>query len=285
MSKPNLLGFASSVGIYRNKRIWDLSRLLSKSIPRKVEFSKMAPMLFQATMAYAAENQIDGNFHGYTTKDWTEIFAGNNVQVTPSEASEIVKGFHEVGLFEGDKIRSWMKFNRHLADYEGIVKRKRKAAKEMHRKREQEAQSAHVDPSKNGEGTAPKTAPKPVQKDSASKQLWVLDQALKGARGGAKKALLIQREELLSQTTGVDLSQPSPSPAPSAPAAPKLSAKERQAQFERGMLAAGKACIDNGTPELLTEQNVIALLNHGYKLPAEVERKFRKLISANPVPE
>src|SRR3989442_5183936 len=99
MSKPNLLAFSSSVGIYRNKRMRDLDRVLSKTIPRKVQFSKLSPMLFQAVMAYAGENQIDGNFDGYTTQDWTEIFTFNGIEVSPSEASAIIKGFREVGLF------------------------------------------------------------------------------------------------------------------------------------------------------------------------------------------
>src|SRR5205823_10243178 len=118
MSKPNLLGFSSSVGIYRNKRIRDLRRLLSKSIRHKVEFADMAPMLFQVVMAYAGENQIDGNFEGYSDEDWSEIFAHNNILVTPVQASAIISGFRQVGLFEKDKIRSWSKFNRHFAEHE-----------------------------------------------------------------------------------------------------------------------------------------------------------------------
>src|SRR5207247_6276771 len=152
MSKPNLLAFSSSVGIYRNKRMWDLKRLLSKSIHRKVEFAAMSPMLFQAVMAYAAENQIDGNFHGYTMTDWTEIFGFNGIELNPSEASAIIQGFREVGLFDDDKIRSWMKYNRHLADYEGIPRAKRQAGKLSAKRRQQEAKAAvktgHVDISK-----------------------------------------------------------------------------------------------------------------------------------------
>src|SRR6266498_954800 len=98
MSKPNLLAFSSSVGIYRNKRMMDLQRLLSKSLPGKVERSNMAPMFFQVVMSYAAENQIDGNFDGYSPDDWCKIFVTNNVPVTPPEASNIIKAFRDVGL-------------------------------------------------------------------------------------------------------------------------------------------------------------------------------------------
>src|SRR6266576_5719081 len=160
MSKPNLLAFSSSIGIYRNKRIRDLRRLLSKSIRAKVDFCELSPMLFQVVMAYAAENQIDGDFSGYTRDDWRLIFAGNNVDVDADQAAIIIKSFHEVGLFEKDKIRSWMRYNRHLADYEGILKAKRKAAKMMHKKWHQQAKeslnNSHGDPSKNGEKPAPK---------------------------------------------------------------------------------------------------------------------------------
>src|SRR5882724_8133052 len=178
MSKPNLLGFASSVGIYRNKRMRDLHKLLCKSIPTKVSFAELAPMLFQVVMAYAAENQIDGNFEGYATDDWCEIFASNHVHVTPTQANVIIKGFAQVGLFDQDKIRSWMKYNRHLADYEGIVKAKRKAAKMMHQKRSMEARAALKEP-QNSNG---KHAPEPEKNGSetesastASKQLWLLE--------------------------------------------------------------------------------------------------------------
>ena len=287
MSKPNLLAFSSSVGIYRNKRMRDLRRLLSKSIHVKVDFADLSPMLFQIVMAYAGENQIDGDFYGYSTEDWCEIFATNHVGVTASQASAIVKGFREVGLFDKDKIRSWMKYNRHLGDYEGIVKAKRKAAKMMHKKREQEARNAvktdHSDYSKNGE----KPGQKPGEKDSPSKQLWVIDQALLKARGQARRDLLLQKEQLLSSATGVDLSSPPPSPAPPPPPVPKKSAKQRDQEWELAYLKAGKEAIENGSPEILTESMVRALLKHGYKLPAEVERKFRKLFKEtdNPVPE
>src|SRR2546425_4776877 len=272
MSKPNLLAFSSSVGIYRNKRMRDLSRLLSKSAP---QFSNMAPMLFQVTMAYAAENQIDGNFQGYTTQDWTEIFVTNNVPVTPSQATAIVKGFREVGLFDGDKIRSWLKYNRHLGDYEGIVRRKRKAAKEMHRKREEEARERHVDPSKNGENPTPKSVQKAAQKDSPSKQLYLVNQALETARGRARKELLIQKQQLLSAHTGVDLTPPPPSPAPP-PAKPprKITAAEQEAEY----LSMAQTTLAD-YPDGLSERMVTALVKAGHRLPGPVKSRFRDLVA------
>src|SRR2546426_9350063 len=129
MSKPNLLGFSSSVGIYRNKRMRDLRGILLRQIQMKVAFAELSPMLFQALMAYAAENQIDGDFNGYTPKDFVEIFASNNIPVSLSQAEAIRKAFDSVGLIEDGKIRSWAKFNRHFAEHEKIVKAKRRAGK------------------------------------------------------------------------------------------------------------------------------------------------------------
>ena len=129
MSKPNLLGFSSSVGIYRNKRIRDLRAILRHQIPVKVPFADLSPMLFQILMAYAAENQIDGDFSGYTANDFVEIFVTNDVPVSLGQATAIRKAFDSVGLTEDGKIRSWAKFNRHFAQHEQIVKAKRRAGK------------------------------------------------------------------------------------------------------------------------------------------------------------
>src|SRR5438093_4681169 len=124
MSKPNLFGFSSSVGIYRNKRMRDLRVVLVKQIPRKVPFADMSTTLFQALMAYAAENQIDGDFSDYNSQDVAGIFCANSIEVSVGEASVIWKAFDSVGLLEGGKIRSWAKFNRHFADHEKIQKAK-----------------------------------------------------------------------------------------------------------------------------------------------------------------
>lgn len=287
MSKPNLLGFASSVGIYRNKRVRDLHHLLIKSVHRKVDFADMAPMLFQTVMAYAAENQIDGDFSSYNARDWADIWAVNHVQVSTSEASIILKGFEQVGLFQDGKIRSWAKFNRHLADYEGLVKAKRKAAKVMHKKRENEARAAL----QNGTEAHPKIDPNPekngVKNDSPSKQLWLIEKALENAKGPARKELLTQKRQLLSNSTGVDLShQPEPPQPASKPHKPSSPAESRRASVK-----AARAFLEEGNYDLLTDKMVQDLVDAGEQLPESVRSRFRKLLEQleketghNPVP-
>ena len=79
------------------------------------------------------------------------------------------------------------------------------------------------------------------------------------------------------------------SPAPSLPTAPKKSEKQRQEEWHRGLVNAGKEAIENGAFEILTDKMVIALFEDGYKFPAEVHARFRNLIkkleAGNPVPE
>jgi hypothetical protein len=294
MSKPNLLAFSSSVGIYRNKRMRDLRRLLSKSIQLKVEFADMAPMLFQVVMAYAAENQIDGNFGGYSADNWCEIFSTNNVRVTPAQATTIVNAFREVGLFDCDKIRSWMKYNRHLGDYEGIIRAKRKAAKIMHKKRELEARgglkAGHAEPSQNGSNSAPKPVqngpPKPQPKgDSPSKQLWLLNQAIESAPSRkAKAALQRQKAQLLAGLTGVDLDAPAAVQAKQAEAIGM-----KPSDWTGAALELAKAVLKD-VPDTLTETMVEALLKAGHNpktFPDQVQRRFSRTIERlhNPVPE
>jgi hypothetical protein len=285
MSKPNLLRFSTSVGFYRNKRVLDLEGLLGKYLPGKIERAKLAPTCFQIVMAYAAENQIDGNFDGYTPTDWSRIFAMNNLPFTVPEATNIVKAFREVGLFDGSKIRSWMKYNRHLADYEGIVRSKRKAGKILQQKRQQEARERHVDPSKNGEETAPKTVQKPVQKDSPSRQLFELNQAIEVAPTAKAKATLKRKKiELLSAQTGVDLSMPpSRSPAPPSAKTPNKTAEE----IESEQLVMAQTTLKD-FPDALSDHAVTTLVKHGFKLPSAVRSRFRALLAqlqSNPVPE
>jgi len=292
MSKPNLLAFSSSVGIYRNKRMRDLRRFLSKSDFHKVEFPDMAPMLFQVVMAYAGENQIDGDFHGYSTQDWCEIFGSNHVQVTPAEASTIIKGFHEVGLFKDQKIRSWIKYNRHLGEYESIVKAKRKAAKLMHKKRELEARDSiktgNVEPSQNDQQSSEKPVRKPVRKssqtDSPSKQLWLLNQAIESAKSRKAKATLErQKAQMLQGLTGVDLDAPAVTQVHQAE---QLGIKPQD--WATAVLEMGKACLRD-YPEGLSEPMVIALLSadiNPKSFPAAVQTRFAKTIERmrNPVP-
>lgn len=289
MSKPNLLAFSTSVGFYRNKRVRDLRGEIAKSNRRKIDFCEMAPLLFQVTMAYAAENQLDGNFAGYSIDDWIEIFAHANITVTAAEAAAILKGFHQTGLFDGDKIRSWMKFNRHLADYEGIVRAKRRAGKIMQQKRQQEARAAlrngqpdAPNPEQNHENKPPKTAPKP---DPTSRQIWLLNQQLEATSDPQeRKQLKQQKRELLRQHTGVEPASPSPAP-PLARSERKLSDKDRESQ---NLLLARSTLKDY--PDGLNDSMVRALVKHNVKLPDDVRRKFQKLFveleeASNPVPE
>ena len=296
MSKPNLLRFSTSVGFYRNKRLLDLECSLSKCLPGKIERSKLAPTFFQVTMAYAAENQIDGNFVGYTADHWSKIFVMNNLPVTPNEAASIVKCFRDVGLFEGDKIRSWLKYNRHLGDYEGLVRAKRLAGKLSAKKRQIEAREAvqkapETDQkgAQNGEKTA-QNSEKNVQKhvkkegvkDGVSKQLWVVNEGLKTATGKRRRELAEKREQLISAAAGVDPNPPPPSPAPSSPPARKISAQEREAQH----LQMAQITLAD-MPDALSESMVTALVKAGHKLPSAVKSRFRDLIAKldNPVPE
>ena len=148
----------------------------------------------------------DADFSDYNSQDVAGIFCANSIEVSVGEASIIWKAFDSVGLLEGGKIRSWAKFNRHFADHEKIQKAKRRAGQLSRKKWEREVLGAGLKSdsraSKNGEGNLEKTAPKPVQKaaqnDSPTKELWMVNEALKTARGKAKRELLVKREELLS---------------------------------------------------------------------------------------
>lgn len=274
MSKPNLLAFSSSVGIYRNKRLRDLRVILVKSIPTKINFGELAPMLFQVVMAYAGENQIDGNFAGYTTDDWCEIFASNHIHLTPKEAQAIIKGFAQVGLFDHDKIRSWMKYNRHLADYENIVKAKRKAGKILQQKRALEASSSLRKAHESVENSNGKHDPEPEKNGSetqstaeASKQLWMLNDALKDAKGKARKELLKQKEQLLSGELGVDLSPQAPAPQKRKPT------RAEKGPSEEDLLTGAEYLVSTGQTHLLTRSQ------------RELLARRKKEDGQNPVPE
>lgn len=284
MSKPNLLGFSTSVGFYRNKRVRDLRLLLLKSITDKVSKAELAPMFFQAVMAYAGENQIDGNFSGYTIDDWCEIFASNHLRVEPRQASAIIKGFEQVGLFDHGKIRSWAKYNRHFAEHEQIVKWRKKGAKIMHKKREQEAR----DSLKNRDKSPSEPAPKPEQnghsKKEISRDVMMLERAIAEIPEGhpQRRDLVIERKKLLGQYTGKDLKKPAPAPTP-APGKP------RKPKPGDALMMARQALAD--APELLSDNAARVLIEAG-ELPKGLEGRFRKLIEEhekkvghNPVPE
>ena len=152
MSKPNLLSVSFSIGFYRNKRIRELRKKLSESVSKPIQFCELSPMLFQVLLAFCGENQIDGDLSGYTAEDLQEIFTVNHVPgLTTKEAAAILSAFNEVGLLEDGKIRSFAKFNRHLAEHEKIRKAKRKAAAYMHKQRlmEQKAKAnAQTEPTR-----------------------------------------------------------------------------------------------------------------------------------------
>lgn len=285
MSKPNLLQFGTAVGFYRNIRVREFHDLLQKAVRIKVDFAELAPMLFQVVMAAAAENQINGDFSNYSDARWREIFATNHIPLTQEQATLIRKNLEAVGLLEGGKIRSWMKFNRHLADYEGIVRARRQAGKISAKRREQEAKSAL----KNGHNSPKSSDENPEnngsETTSPSKQLWLIEKALETAKGPAKKELLAQKKKLLADSTGVDLSEPAPAPAAPQPKATKSS----PAQFQRALLNSGRTLIAD-SPDLLTEGMVKALVAAGDELPDQVRHRFPKLLAElesrnNPVPE
>ncbi|HEV2391060.1 MAG TPA: hypothetical protein VG146_01720 [Verrucomicrobiae bacterium] len=287
MSKPNLIQFGTAVGFYRNPRVRELYDRLKKEIPRKVDFAELAPMLFQVVMSAAAENQIDGDFASYNANRWCEIFLANHVQVTLKEASLIRVLFKDIGLFEGDKIRSWAKFNRHLADYEGIVKAKRRAGKLSAKRREQDARSALKGGRKNDEISASEPEKSASENGSASKQLWLIEKGLEKAKGKARRELLVKKERLLSGELGVDLSEPAPAARPPAPKAQK----ETPGGWQRTLLSSARQLLAD-SPELLTEKMVIALANARAKFPEDVYQRFRKVLDGlaekeagdNPVP-
>jgi hypothetical protein len=120
MSKPNLLGYSTAVGFNRNRKVREAREDLLIAIPRKIDFAELAGPLFQTVMAYAAENQIDGNFEAYSNVRIQEIFTMNHWLVTVDEAAAIWKIFNDRGLLDKNKIRSWAKFNKHLSDYEKV---------------------------------------------------------------------------------------------------------------------------------------------------------------------
>jgi hypothetical protein len=283
MSKPNLLGFSSSIGIYRNKRLRDLRLLLLQKIPRKIDFAELAPELFQICMAYAGENQIDGNFEGYDPAAYVEIFASNHVRVSAAEAATIKKAFEAVGLFEGDKIRSWAKYNKHFATHEQILKAKRKAGKIWQKKRAQEAEQQL----KNPEKPPTESAPQPQKNGHGSREIYrdilALEKAIVETPEGSpqRRELSSKRKKLLGQYTGVDLKK-------SQPTAPAPPAKRHKARPGDLLMMARQTLAD--APDMLSASMARALIKVG-ELPEALKGKFGKLLEQpeketghNPVP-
>jgi len=128
MSKPNLLSFKVSIGIFGNKRIADVQADLAKAVPEQVPWATHAQTFFEMLMGYAAENQVNGDFNGYTDSDFYKlVFApkcmAKDIPISIEKTSIIVAAFRERGLLDKNKIRSWLKFNKTLAKHEETVRR------------------------------------------------------------------------------------------------------------------------------------------------------------------
>lgn len=285
MSKPNLLSFRTSIGFFRNPRVLSAREEIGKAITQKIPFADLAPLLFQIVLAYAAENQLDGDFSGYSAKHWHRVFTSNNCDITEREAVVVVKAMKQVGLFDGDKIRSWSKFNWHLAEYESLRKSRRRAGKLSAKKRELYAkrslQNGHTDASEVAAEHKQFRSKTPPKTDSPSKQLWLIDKALEGARGKARRELLQQREQLLSAHTGVDLSPPAPSPAPPPGKSAKLSPKK----WEEVLVSNARQLIADGAEDVVTPEMARALVKAGVELPPSLRARYAQIASGkNPVP-
>lgn len=303
MSKPNLLQYGVSVGFFRNHRVRQARLLIAKRIKRKVDFCELTPLPFEVLLAYAAENQVNGELK-YEPEFFTDIFLWNGMKLEPSETDSIMKIFQEVGLLDGLKIRSWGQFNPHLVKQSQRIKNKRLAGEISAKRRQKEAknwlkngaETGLETPKKvdeKGEKNPQKSFQKPVQKresekgSSSSRELWLLEKALEGAKGPARKELLAKKQKLLSGHTGVDLSEPAPAARPPAPKAQK----EAAGGWQRTLLSSARQLLAD-SPELLTEKMVIALGNAHAKFPEDVYQRFRKVLDGlaekeagdNPVP-
>lgn len=289
-SKPNLLGFSTALGFYRNIRVRELRELLLKQIPRKIEFAELAPVLFQAVMAYAGENVIHGDFSGYGMERWKEIFAVNHIEVSAKEAEAIRKGFSQVGLFDGDKIRSWAKFNKHFAEHEKIKKAKEKAGKIRQQKWAQEAKDSLKRPEKSPSETAPKPEKNGSKNGDQSRQLWFLDKAIAEAQEGSPdwKELRAQRRELLKSTLPKKAAAAAgamPAGAQGPAARPR---KISKGEADQTLLMMARQLLAN-SPDMLEKRHFLALWAAGDDLPADVVNRFggtvgKKEAEHNPVP-
>src|SRR5262245_35033159 len=129
MSKPNVIGYSSALAIARNPRIRDLHDLLQKEIPKKIDFAELACGFFQAALSAAGEHQTDGDFSSWSPQRIHEsIFFVNLFPVTQEDSKKIWSLMVRVGLLKEGKIRSWARYNRHLADYDKLARQNRKNA-------------------------------------------------------------------------------------------------------------------------------------------------------------
>ena len=266
MSKPNLIGFSTALGFYGNKRVCDAQDLAGKSIRTKVDFSIIVPMLFQMVMAYAGANQTDGNFEGYTPKDWRRVFLLNNLELPPDQVQTVIKIFHQVGLFDHGRIRSWNKFNRHLGEYEKIVRAKRLASKMAAKKRAFDAKnelelplkSAQNDeknrsesakkPLKKREKSAQKSAQKNGAADGVSRQVWLLKQQLEMSTSTQEgDAIRARIRELTRSANNLTPAKPVKTSA-----RPARQAQKASAPTEAELLEGAQYLVQIGKHDLLT---------------------------------
>ncbi len=263
MSKPTFSFFCVHTGYFRNDRTLALREKIGDRA------FHIMPMLW----SWASENQMDGDMSDLSDKRFQEILNGCNLKLTLVEARKIKTAVHEVGFVQKGLLHSWDKFNRHCVDYEKRRAIKQTAAFERW-KHKVEGQPHEQPHRSNGQ-------------DSSSKQLWMIEQALKSAKGKARKALLIQREELLSEHTGVDLSEPQPAATPSPAKPPKQMSPARWSKMV--LQSARQLLKDNGEDAPLTEAMVTELHKAGDTLPERVCARFKKVLAdlekENPVPE
>lgn len=283
MSKPNLLGFSTSIGFYRNQKPRQLRENLLRQIPRKIAFAELAPMCFQALMAAAAENQINGDFSNYSDERWHEIFLVNHIQVSLKEACIIRKNFEAVGLTEGGKILSWSKFNRHFAEHEQIQKAKKKAGKEAAKQRAERAKQEREKAPKSLTESAPKSEKNGHQNGPDTKQVWLLQTKIAKAKGKQKKALEAELNDLLGIAPEPTVRPPAPAPTPRKPT---------RSEFEQTLLKNARQLLADGAYDLCHEAHAKALAQAGDQVPKELKARFPKLFTGsgdkeaehNPVP-
>lgn len=133
-SKPNLIGFKVSIGIFGNKKISDATMILKRQIPEwNAAYTLCA---FEMLMGYAAENQVDGDFSGYTADNYHRLvflpkWVGMDIPIALNlkRTEHIVNAFAKVKLTEGNKIRSWKLFNKTIADHAKASKRNQENAR------------------------------------------------------------------------------------------------------------------------------------------------------------
>lgn len=274
--------------------------MIAKCIKRKVDFCELTPLLFEVLLAYAAENQVNGELK-YEPEFFTDIFLWNGIKLEPGETASIMKTFQEAGLLDGFKIRSWGIFNQHLAKQAQRIKSKRLAGEISAKRRQKDAKNALKNGAetvekgdenyfKNGEKNPQKTAQKSVQKEGGknrtlTQELWTIDRMLETAEGPAKKALLDERRKLIERKTRAQSTKPT---APVAAEPTRPTRKKSQAELDREQLEIAQITAQDD-PDMLTERMIRALAHAGKRLPPEARRNFPKLVAeledrSNPVP-